>query len=56
MSFQNFPAPELQVSHWLNADSPITLARLRGRVVVVHAFQMLCPSCVSHGLPQATKI
>jgi thiol-disulfide isomerase/thioredoxin len=56
MSFQTFPAPELQVSHWLNADSPITLASLRGRVVVVHAFQMLCPSCVSHGLPQAAKV
>jgi hypothetical protein len=49
-------APELMVSHWLNTDSAITLAALRGRVVVVHAFQMLCPSCVSHGLPQAAKI
>jgi peroxiredoxin len=56
MSFQTYPAPELQTSHWLNADSPISLASLRGRVVVVHAFQMLCPGCVSHGLPQATKI
>jgi hypothetical protein len=56
MSFQTFPAPELQISHWLNADSPITLAGLRGRVVVLHAFQMLCPGCVLHGLPQAAKI
>jgi peroxiredoxin len=56
MSFQTFPAPELQTSHWLNADSPISLASLRGRVVVLHAFQMLCPGCVSHGLPQAAKI
>jgi peroxiredoxin len=55
MSFQTYPAPELQTSHWLNADSPISLASLRGRVVVLHAFQMLCPGCVSHGLPQATK-
>jgi hypothetical protein len=49
-------APELQVSQWLNADAPLTLAGLRGRVVVLHAFQMLCPGCVSHGLPQAVRI
>jgi hypothetical protein len=30
--------------------------RLRGRVVVLHAFQMLCPSCLSHRLPQAARI
>jgi peroxiredoxin len=49
------PAPELQVSEWLNS-APLTLAGLRGRVVVLHAFQMLCPGCVSHGLPQAMRI
>ncbi len=49
-------APELQVSQWLNTLRSITLAELRGRVVVLHAFQMLCPGCVSHGLPQAAAI
>lgn len=48
-------APELQVSQWFNTPEPLTLAALRGRVVVLHTFQMLCPACVSHGLPQATK-
>jgi peroxiredoxin len=48
-------APELQIGQWLNTDAPLTLASLRGRVVVLHAFQMLCPACVSHGLPQARK-
>jgi AhpC/TSA family len=48
--------PELQVTQWLNAKAPITLAGLKGRVVVVTAFQMLCPGCVSHGLPQAKKL
>ena len=52
----NSVAPELQVSQWINTLRPITLAGLRGRVVVLHAFQMLCPGCVSHGLPQATAI
>jgi Redoxin len=49
-------APELQISQWLNTPAPISLRQLRGRVVVLHAFQMLCPACVSHGLPQATLI
>lgn len=50
------PAPELDVSTWLNTDGPITLASLRGRVVLVEAFQMLCPGCVSHSLPQAKRV
>lgn len=48
--------PELQVSEWLNTPEPLSLAGLRGQVVVVHAFQMLCPGCVSHGLPQAKRL
>lgn len=48
-------APALQVAQWLNTDSALTLDSLRGRVVVMHAFQMLCPACVTHGLPQAKK-
>jgi Redoxin len=51
-------APALQVSQWLNtpAPAPITLEALRGQVVVLHAFQMLCPACVLHGVPQAQSI
>jgi peroxiredoxin len=48
-------APELAVSHWFNTPEPITLQSLRGRVVLLHAFQMLCPGCVSHGTPQAQR-
>lgn len=50
------PAPPLQVSQWLNTLEPISLTALRGRVVVLHAFQMLCPGCVSTGLPQASRV
>jgi peroxiredoxin len=50
------PAPPLEVSAWLNTPTAISLSDLRGRVVVLHAFQMLCPACVSHGLPQAQQI
>ncbi|MCH9648884.1 MAG: redoxin domain-containing protein [Deltaproteobacteria bacterium] len=49
-------APELYTSEWLNTDHPYSLRDLRGKVVVIEAFQMLCPGCVSHGLPQAGRI
>ena len=52
-----FPtAPPISASLWLNTPAPLTLDQLRGRVLVLHAFQMLCPGCVSHGLPQAMEI
>lgn len=56
MKLPDPPAPELQVAGYFNATQPPSLAQLRGRVVVLHAFQMLCPACVTHGLPQATAI
>jgi len=50
-------APELDVSQWLNAGPQLpSLAALRGKVVLVHAFQMLCPGCVLHTVPQAQRI
>ncbi len=49
-------AHELQVSQWLNTDHAPSLAGLRGRVVVIEAFQMLCPGCVRHGIPQVQRI
>jgi peroxiredoxin len=49
-------APPLDVSQWFNTPEPLELAALRGQVVVLHAFQMLCPGCVSHGLPQAQAV
>lgn len=49
-------APEFEVSAWLNARQAPTLASLRGKVVAVYAFQMLCPGCVAHGIPQAKAI
>ncbi|MFN9119583.1 MAG: redoxin domain-containing protein [Gemmatimonas sp.] len=49
-------APELAVSRWFNTPKPLSLAALRGKVVVLHAFQMLCPGCVQHALPQAERL
>lgn len=45
----------LDVSSWLNSP-PILIESLRGRVVVIEAFQMLCPGCISHGIPLAQRI
>lgn len=44
------------VSQWFNTAQPIQPRELRGRVVLIHAFQMLCPGCVSHGIPQAVRV
>ena len=49
-------APDWEISQWLNTPSPITLPQLRGKVIFGVAFQMLCPGCVSHGLPQALRV
>ena len=49
-------APELLVQSWFNTDRPLTLAALRGRVVVLAAFQVLCPQSISSGVPQARRI
>jgi hypothetical protein len=49
-------APELLVQTWFNAERPLTLSGLRGRVVVLSAFQVLCPISVASGVPQAQRI
>lgn len=49
-------APALEVAQWFNTPKALALSGLRGKVVVLHAFQMLCPGCVQHGIPQAQRI
>ena len=50
-----YSAPELDVSQWFNTWDTPTLAALRGQVVLLHAFQMLCPACVRLATPQAQQ-
>lgn len=45
----------LEVSGWANSD-PVDLEELRGRVLMVEVFQMLCPGCVSRRIPQAQRV
>ena len=49
-------APELAVSEWFNTPTPLALGPLRGRVVLLHAFQLLCPGCVANSIPQIQRI
>lgn len=49
-------APEWRTSAWLNTPEPLSLGHFRGRVLLLHAFQMLCPGCVAHGIPQAQRV
>lgn len=50
------PAPDLAVSEWFNTPVPLRLQDLRGRVVLLHAFQVLCPGCVAEAIPQIRRI
>jgi thiol-disulfide isomerase/thioredoxin len=44
------PAPEWKCSEWLNGN-PGALANNRGKVVIIHFFQMWCPVCNAFTIP-----
>ena len=44
------PAPELMNDTWLNVDSPLRLADLRGKVVIVEMWTFGCINC-QHVMP-----
>ena len=44
------PAPELTNDTWLNVDSPLRLADLRGKVVIVEMWTFGCINC-QHVMP-----
>lgn len=48
--------PDWQVSQWFNTPNPLAPNQLRGEVILLHFFQMLCPGCVAHALPQAQSV
>jgi peroxiredoxin len=49
-------APEWVIRKWLNTDEDICVQSLRGKVIAAFAFQMLCPGCVEHSIPQARRV
>ncbi len=48
--------PELEVYTWLNTNTPLSLEELKGNIVAIFAFQMLCPGCVENSIPQARRV
>ena len=48
--------PEITASRWLNSDKKISLKDYKGKVIIVAAFQILCPGSVKYLLPQAMRI
>lgn len=53
---QATPAPAWITSRWFNTDNRLSLEQLRGKVIMLHSFQMLCPGCAIHALPQAQRV
>ena len=47
-------APEWEVERWWNGEA--SLAALRGRVILLVAFQLRCAGCIRYALPQAQAI
>ena len=45
---------DIETLKWLNVSEGYKVPP--NKVVAVHAFQMLCPGCVMHGVPQANKL
>lgn len=50
------PSPPWSTQTWFNTVEPLSADSFRGQVIVLYAFQMLCPACVSHGIPQAKRV
>jgi peroxiredoxin len=49
-------APEWRTTEWFNTQDRLSLSALRGRIVMLTAFQMLCPGCVANAIPQAQRV
>ncbi len=49
------PAPDIQVEKWVQGE-PANFSTLAGRVVLVEVFQVNCPGCFVHALPQVLHL
>lgn len=46
----------IHTDHWFNAPPDFSIERLRGQMVLLHTFQLLCPGCVAHAIPQIRRV
>ncbi|MGB5520284.1 MAG: redoxin family protein [Gammaproteobacteria bacterium] len=49
------PAPDIQVAQWVQGE-PVNFSSQKGRVVLVEVFQVNCPGCFVHALPEAQQL
>jgi len=49
------PAPALQLSDWVQGEAT-PLEQLLGQVILIEVFQLNCPGCFIHSLPQAIDL
>lgn len=60
MGIVNKKAPELRVSHWIDADgsqrAPLRLSDLGAGYKVLYCFQHWCPGCHSRGFPTLKRL
>ena len=47
---------QIDAAEWLNAPAGFGPAAQAGKVTMVTVFQMLCPGCVSHSIPQSLSV
>ncbi|MDO3387676.1 TlpA disulfide reductase family protein [Gilvimarinus sp. SDUM040013] len=50
------PFVPVYASEWLNVDTSDYRVFLSGKALLIHSFQMLCPGCVYHSLPQLASV
>ncbi len=49
------PAPALEVAQWVQGG-PVNISACKGRVVLIEVFQVNCPGCFVHALPQVVHL
>lgn len=49
------PAPDIQVDTWVQGG-PLNFSTLAGSVVLVEVFQVNCPGCFVHALPEVLQL
>lgn len=48
--------PAISASHWYNVPRPVTATELQNKVVLLYAFQMLCPLCITEATPLMNRV
>ena len=55
MPLVDSPAVDLDIAEWLNGP-PTNISAERGKPILVKVFQVNCPGCFTHGIPEVLDI